>query len=350
MRPPTTSPPPATLAAQVLAAIRDGGAAVAGIGSAEPFVRERDAIIDRKRAGLHGGMGFTYCDPERSTDPARALRGARAVVSAAWRTPDRVPDGRERACDARIGRYAWEPFYDRLRGALTAGAHVLRGAGWRARVMVDDNAMVDRAAAVRAGIGWYGKNANVLVPGLGSWFVLGTMVTTAPLPPSAPVEDGCGTCRRCLDGCPTGAIIAPGVIDARRCLAWTVQAPGSIPVELRAAIGDRLYGCDDCQEVCPPNRRADPVVASPTASTSVEALDILRASDDALLARFGRWFVADRDPRHLRRTALVVLGNVGDPGDANLAADLELVARSGDELLAEHARWALDRLHARAVA
>src|SRR5438105_6711215 len=130
--------------------------------------------------------------------------------------------------------------------------------GWRARVLADDNALVDREAARRAGLGWYGKNANVLLPGAGSWFVLGSVVTDAPLPPADhEVPDGCGSCTRCLDGCPTGAIVAPGVVDARRCLAWLVQQPGSFPVELRAALGDRIYGCDDCQEVCPPNHRAE---------------------------------------------------------------------------------------------
>ena len=121
-------------------------------------------------------------------------------------------------------------------------------------MVADDNALVDREAAVRAGLGWYGKNSNVLLPGAGSWFVLGTVITDAPLPSSSRLSDGCGPCRRCLDGCPTGAIVAPGVVDARRCLAWLVQAPGSIPEDFRPAIGDRMYGCDDCQEVCPPNR------------------------------------------------------------------------------------------------
>jgi epoxyqueuosine reductase len=350
MRPPTTSPPPAVLADQVASAVRASGAAAVGIGGAEPFEIERRALEGRKAAGLHDTMGFTYCDPVRATDPARALRGARAVVSAAWRTADDAGVPRPSSGDARIGRYAWEPYYDHLRRALTEGARILRAAGWRARVMVDDNGMVDRAAAVRAGIGWYGKNANVLLPGLGSWFVLGTMITTAPLPASVALEDGCGPCRRCLDGCPTGAIVAPGVVDARRCLAWVVQAPGPIPEDLRVAVGDRLYGCDDCQEVCPPNRRTPAVVASGAATPTVEALAVLRDTDDALLARAGRWFVADRDPRYLRRTALVVLGNTAEPGDGAARDALADVAQGDDLLLADHARWALRRLDARAAA
>src|ERR1019366_2825144 len=118
--------------------------------------------------------------------------------------------------------------------------------GWRATVVCDDNALVDRAAAHRAGLGWFGKNSLILLPGLGSWFVLGTVVTDAPLPAVDPSEapphgDGCRTCSRCLTGCPTGALVAPGVLDARRCLAWLVQEPGSFPEEYRQALGGRIY-------------------------------------------------------------------------------------------------------------
>ena len=123
-------------------------------------------------------------------------------------------------------------------------------------VFADDNSIVDREVAYRAGVGWFGKNANILLPGAGSWFVLGCVITTAPLPVAADqTPDGCGSCRRCLDACPTKAIIAPGVIDAGRCLAWIIQKPGIMAREWRSAIGDRIYGCDDCQTVCPPTVR-----------------------------------------------------------------------------------------------
>src|SRR5205823_9555780 len=129
------------------------------------------------------------------------------------------------------------------------------------------------------------------------------VITDAPLPASrAPLADGCGGCRRCLDGCPTNAIVAPGVVDARRCLAWLVQRPGSFPAEFRVALGDRIYGCDDCQEVCPPNaraeragrlpRHADATTAEPQAW--VPLLEILAASDAELLERYGRWYIAER--------------------------------------------------------
>src|SRR5205085_4326756 len=132
----------------------------------------------------------------------------------------------------RVARYSWRDNYQPLRAALGIVAERLQADGWRTRVLVDDNSLVDREAAYRAGLGWYGKNANVLLPGLGSWFVLGSVLTDAPLPAAeAPVDDGCGTCARCLPACPTGAIIAPGIVDGRRCLAWLLEAPGTFPIE-----------------------------------------------------------------------------------------------------------------------
>jgi epoxyqueuosine reductase len=227
-------------------------------------------------------------------------------------------------------------------------ARRLRTSGHRAVAFADDNSIVDREVAHQAGLGWFGKNANVLLPGAGSWFVLGCVITTAAYPVAeAPVADGCGSCHRCVDACPTGAIVAPGVIDANRCLAWVLQRRGSIPVELRRAVGDRLYGCDDCQEACPPTvhlgrRHRRPLAAG--AQPWVDALELLAADDETILERHGRWYIADRDPRWLRRNALVIIGNTADPCDEAVIAVLARYLRSGDEVLAEHARWAADQL------
>ncbi len=245
-----------------------------------------------------------------------------------------------------MARYAWIDHYEPLRAALGVVAARLKGDGWKAVVVADDNALVDREAAYRAGLGWYGKNANLLLPGRGSWFVLGSVVTDAPLEPAdEPVPDGCGACHRCVDACPTGAIVSPGVVDARRCLAWLLQRPGPLPVEFRAALGDRIYGCDDCQTVCPPNIRfGRPEPTEVEADPTVDLVGMLEADDVTLLARYGRWYIAGRDPRWLRRNALIALGNVGDErADAVLAR-----YRDGDDdLLTEHAAWALQRRHER---
>jgi epoxyqueuosine reductase len=331
-----------------------------GVTVAERFESTRRDLEDRKAAGLHAGMAFTYRNPARSTDPCASLEGARAIVvgARAYRAPRRTAHGGgDQPSDSPAGRvaaYACRDEYTPLRAALRVVAEWLGEHGWKARVVADDNALVDREAARRAGIGWYGKNSNMLLPGKGSWFVLGSVVTTAPLPPTGPpVADGCGACRRCLDGCPTGAIIAPGVVDANRCLAWLLQRAGTFPVEYRAALGDRIYGCDDCQEVCPPNRRGSPRDDAPIGdqaderSSTVSVLEMLHATDDELLERHGRWYIADRNPRWLRRNALLVLGNVGRADDAEVHATIARYRDGDDDVLAEHATWAARQIGAR---
>ncbi len=333
--------------------LRAAGAAAGldavGVAPAAPFTGTRRHLEERRAQGLHGGMQFTYRNPERSTTPERALPGARSLVVGAhrYRRADPEPPG---APAGRVARYARHDHYADLRAGLAAVARRLAEDGWRTRVLADDNALVDREAAHRAGLGWYGKNANLLLPGAGSWFVLGSVVTDAPLTPApGPVPDGCGSCRRCIDACPTGAIVAPGVVDARRCLAWLVQAPGDFPVEHRAALGDRIYGCDDCQEVCPPNRTADrhrPPEPAPSEAGEawVPLIELLEAGDDELLAAHGRWYIPRRDPRYLRRNALVALGNSGAGDDPDVGRVLARYVGGADSMLAEHAAWAAERL------
>jgi epoxyqueuosine reductase len=332
-----------------------------GVAPAGPFATTRRHLERRRTAGMHAGMAFTYRRPERSSDPGQALPGARAIVvgarsyrrsaevSASGAQSGRARPSRSARPRGRVARYAWEDHYTPLRAALTAVADELDAAGWHCRVVADDNALVDREAAYRAGVGWYGKNANLLLPGHGSWFVLGSVITDAPLDAGdGPPGDGCGSCTRCLEGCPTGAIVAPGVVDARRCLAWLLQAEGPFPLDYRAALGDRLYGCDDCQEVCPPNHRierVDPAAeAGPDAEPVIDILDLLASTDDELMARHGRWYIHQRQARYLRRNALVVLGNVADPESPAVAAALCRALADADPLVRGHAVWAARRL------
>ena len=327
----------------LLAVGSSAGLDAIGVAGAHPFDDVRREIERRRDEGLHGGMQFTFRNPARSTDPSRILAGARSLVVGARRTPAarlaEVGAGR-----MRIAAYARHDHYADLRASLEAVAERLRSDGWLAIVVADDNALVDRAAAVRAGVGWWGRNANVLVPGRGSWFVLGSVVTDAPLTPSTPLDDGCGTCRQCLDGCPTGAILDNGVIDARRCLAWLVQAPGPIPREFREALGGRLYGCDDCQEACPVGRPERATEGRVDLGADIESSDVLDATDDELLERFGRWYIAERDPRYLRRNALVALGNTGSRTDPDVVRRMRRALADPDPLIRSHAVWAAGRL------
>jgi epoxyqueuosine reductase len=363
----------------LLASIAAGfGVTRIGVASADVMGRARAELLRRRDLGLHDGMQFTYKNPQRSTDPTQAVAGAQSVFVAALPypaesdQPDTAPD-----VPARVARYAWTDHYEPLRAGLQAVALQLRKDGWRAVRFADDNSMVDREIAYRAGIGWFGKNANLLIPGAGSWFVLGSVVTTAPLPVTTVLAaDGCGSCRRCLDGCPTGAIIEPGVVDAARCLAWLLQKPGIFPRQYRQALGNRIYGCDDCQEVCPPTVRIRSSSISPTRSARqtagaasaplaggvrvsvpgtaamrelepvIDALDLLDATDEQIIDRWGRWYITDRDPRWLRRNALIVVGNTVNGTEPSAAARARVRVTLGryladdDAVLRAHAVWA----------
>ncbi|WP_436795601.1 tRNA epoxyqueuosine(34) reductase QueG [Actinospongicola halichondriae] len=329
--------------------LRSHGIDAVGVTTVDPFDEVRRSLEDRRARGFHAGMSFTFSNPRRSTEPSRLLRNAASMVVGALSYVEERP-ARPSSTSARIARYAWRDHYADLRAALDAGAGVLRTAGHRAMVIADQNGLVDRAAAHRAGIGWWGRNANLLIPGAGSWFVLGSIVTDAALPPaSEPVADGCRTCRRCIPACPTEAIVDDGTIDARRCLAWLVQDTGMFPRAHRVALGDRLYGCDDCQDVCPPGRSTvgSAVSLGPTGGPPdawVDVLDLLDAPDETLLDRHGRWYIPRREPRYLRRNALVVLGNVGDPRNQRVVDMLRRFMSHDDRLLRAHAVWACARL------
>jgi epoxyqueuosine reductase len=334
------------------------GLDVVAAADAAPFAATRAVLEERRAAGIAGSMQFTYRNPERSTDPSRTLPGVRTLVVGATsyhREPPTPPDGVGPV--ARVARYVWADDHARLLRGLQAVVDLLVEGGARACIVADQNHLVDRAVAARAGLGWYGKNANLLLPGRGSWFLLGSVLTDAELPDAPPpieVGDGCGTCERCVPACPTAAIVAPGVVDGRRCLSWLLQAAGPLPREHRVAVGDRIYGCDECQVVCPPNRREErragpdgsgvPVPLGRRDQAWVPVLDLLAVDDATLLARHGAWYIADRDPTSLRRNALVVLGNVGDPAEPQVRAALTAHLAHPDPLLRAHAVWAAKRL------
>ncbi|MFQ5968465.1 MAG: tRNA epoxyqueuosine(34) reductase QueG [Acidimicrobiia bacterium] len=333
----TTSP--AELAAAVLAEGEARGLVAVGICSAEPFSSVATDMKRRLASGTAGRLTFTYRDPDTATDVKRSFPWAeRLVVGAASYLPAAgSPTGE--AGTGRIARFGTEDFYPLVREPLAAIAQLLRGLGYRAAVLTDDNRLVDRAAAVRAGVGWWGKNSMVLAPRFGPWLLLGSVVTDARMPATPAMRRDCGTCDACLSACPTGALVAPGILDATLCIAYWAQTAGVIPPEIRIHMEDRLYGCDDCLEACPPGSRM--LAVAPTGRGTVDLVTLLRSSDDELLEAFGHFYIPKRQPRYLRRNALVALGNVGTRDHLPLLGEY---LASDDWLLRGHAAWAVGRI------
>ena len=331
--------------AQLTVVGKDAGLDVLGVAPAGVMERARQQLQDRVDRNLTNGLKFTYLRPERSTHPARLVDEARTVIvgmrSYAYDDPIDVSTGR---LHARIARYAWQDHYGELKSSLSQVAAQLRRDGHRATVFADDNSIVDREIAWLAGLGWYGRNANLLVPGKGSMFVIGCIVTTANLPIGQVLPDGCGTCSRCIPACPTAAIVEPGVIDANRCLSWLLQKPGIFDARYREALDDRIYGCDECQVVCPPTKKFGTTPAPQQIEANVDVLHLLSLDDNALDAVCDRWYVADRDMTWVRRNLLIVLGNKGLPSDVETVETLRRYLSHEREELRAHAVWAAARL------
>ncbi len=321
----------------IMEALGDTDARV-GATDLAPFPEVRDEMRRRLDSGLAGRLGFTYRDPIAATTPAESWPWARSLVVAA------VPyladgDGHEGMGEGRsVARFADGDRYAAVRAVLAVIEDVVAGEGWATEAVWDDHRLVDRAVAVRAGVAWWGKSTMALAPGVGPWFLIGSVVTDAPIAPTLPMERGCGTCVACMPACPTGAIIAPGVLDARRCLSAILQGRGSIPEELRPAVGERIYGCDDCLTACPPGVRG---LATLRIDPTIDPRDVLEMDDDDLDRTFAHWYIPGRHPRFVRRNALVAVGNTATSGDLGV---LTSHLGSGDPLLHAHAAWALGRL------
>ncbi len=316
------------------------GLDVVGSAPAEPYLRAESAIAERRERGLFADMRFTMARPETSCHPERLFEGARSVVSAAWCY---LAPGPEPGCDEGVlARYTWRDEYVELRTRLE---ELGRRLGGEYRVLVDSNDHVDREGAVRAGVGFYGKNAMVITRNHGSWVVLGTLVTAAEIEPNAPVELDCGSCRLCIDACPTGALDEPGVLDATKCLSYWTQAPAPIPDGYRRELGASVYGCDICQEVCPWNRgiekRRRETQAPRDATPTVSLVEWLTRDGRELVEELERLYVPRNDPRWLRRNALVAAGNVGTDGLGDVVA---AYVTDEDPMLRETAEWALERI------
>jgi epoxyqueuosine reductase len=337
--------------------------------TADPFTDAEAALKERIGAHLMDGLDwFTVERAAVASNPRALLPDARSVIALGVFYLTDAPRDQTTPGDphGRVSCYAWgDDYHEVIRARLERLAEYLRGlapaageAPGQTRLFVDTGRMVDRAAAQRSGLGWYGKNTNILTKGWGSWVFLAEIVTNLALDPDPPTGANCGRCEVCLHACPTHAFVAPYVLDNRRCISYlTIELRGSIPLELRPLIGNHIFGCDICQQVCPVNQRVEarlrrsgrlggagaplefqprPVVGSSPALIPLLALD-----EEAFRAKFRHSPIKRAKRRGLLRNVCVALGNLGDP-----AAVPALVGALHDHepLVRGHAAWALGRL------
>ncbi len=310
---------------------------------------ERDgAVLEAWLAGnRHATMHWMARDPAKRADPRELLPGCRSVVVLAmnyWPGEDRAATPEPRA---RVALYARGRDYHRVLASRLKelAAWIDRTTGATSRSFVDTGPVLERGWAERAGLGWIGKNANLLTRELGSWLLLGEIVTTAELAAEPePHAEFCGSCTACLDACPTGAIIADGVVDSNLCISyWTIEHRGAVPAERRNGMGDWIFGCDVCQDVCPWNQTfARPVAQDPFAwREDLQGLDpaeILGLDEPTFRARYSGTALMRAKWEGMRRNACVVLGNRGRP------QDLPILARALDDddpVVRSHAAWAV---------
>jgi epoxyqueuosine reductase len=318
-------------------------------------------------AGYAGTMHYLVRTRAERADPARLLPGARSVVAVALNynsDPVRAPASSAQAQGevsegvvqtpsdeddwGPVARYArGRDYHDVMRPRLRTLADFIEqaaGPGTRSRAAVDTSAVLERDLAARAGLGWMGKNTNLLAPELGSYFFIGVVLTTAALEPGAEQPDRCGTCTACLDACPTRAFVAPYVLDARRCLSYlTIEHRDDIAPDLAPSIRDWVFGCDVCQEVCPWNRRAPPAREPALAPTGRlgSIVSLLELDEESFRARFRPSAIARAKRRGLVRNAALVLGN---RGGLSAAPALRRLTEDGDPVVRRAAAWALGRL------
>jgi len=320
--------------------------------------------IDR---GDAGEMNYLARNSERRCDPRQILPDAKTVIVlalnyfqgarkaesvAAAVSPAKGAAGTA-ASTGRIARYAWGDDYHKLiEKKLAVIDQFLRRRGGRQKCYVDSGPMLERDHAAAAGIGWHVKSTMLLNREFGTWFFLAEILTSLEFAPDTVEKNYCGRCTRCIDACPTGAITSPHQVDARRCISYlTIELKGSIPIELRPLIGDRIYGCDDCLDACPWNRFAkasrEMAFGMPPEIEAMKLRDYLGLDEDKFRRLFSNSPIKRAKRRGLMRNVCVALGNVGTADD--LPA-LQKARVDSEPLVAEHAQWAINRINQRAFA
>jgi len=304
--------------------------------------------------GRHAEMAWLARNAEKRVDPEKVLPGARSVVTLAvsYQAPEPVPGPGLRGIVARYARHA--DYHDVLAGplqALSAKIDHLGGSGTRSLWYVDTGPILERDLAQRAGLGFVGKHTNLISPRLGNWFLISEILTTLEIEPDPPARNRCGSCSRCLDACPTGALPAPFTLDARRCISYlTIEHKGSIPLEFRPRIGARIYGCDDCLAACPWNRFArEGSLMRPHRRDGLgtpDLVELLSLDEPGFRSRFAGTPMLRTKRRGLLRNVCVALGNIGD---RSVLPALGRAASDPEPLIAEHAAWAIEEINRREV-
>ena len=342
---------PAELKAQLMSLAREIGfdsCRIAACGEPAHAAQFREWLHE----GAHGEMNYMERGEEKRCDPQQVLPGARSIVVLALNYFQGEQPARrsETAATGKIARYAWgDDYHEVIESKLKEVDQFLRGFGGQQKCYVDTGPILERDHAAQAGVGWHGKNTMLIDQQVGTWFFLAETLTTLELPPDQPVPDRCGTCERCIKACPTGAIISPHRLDARRCISYlTIELKGSIPLELRPLIGDRIFGCDDCLDVCPWNRFAqvshETAFSARQSTTGMSLREYLELSDAEFRALFKSSPIKRIKRRGFLRNVCVALGNAGDASDIPA---LERAAADPEPLIAEHARWAIHQIRAR---
>ncbi|MFJ5564160.1 tRNA epoxyqueuosine(34) reductase QueG [Lysinibacillus xylanilyticus] len=321
-----------------------------GFTTAAPFTELKNRLRRQQELGYQSG--FEESDIEKRTEPLQLLEGAESIVAIAVAYPSRMQDAPVGKKGSRRGifcRASWGVDYHtalRERLKLLSAWLEERIEGARIESMVDTGALVDRAVAERAGIGWSGKNCSVITPEFGSYVYLGELITNIPFAPDKPMEDECGDCRLCLDVCPTGALIEGGQLDSQRCIAFLTQTKGMLPDEFRTHIGNRLYGCDTCQTVCPKNKgkinwiheefKPDPELAKPL------LVPLLTISNRDFKEKFGHVSGSWRGKKPIQRNAILALAHFKE--EAAVPDLVALLEKDERPVIRGTAAWALGKI------
>ncbi|GAA0373397.1 tRNA epoxyqueuosine(34) reductase QueG [Paenibacillus motobuensis] len=321
-----------------------------GFATADPFLSLKSVLLDRRAKGYESG--FEEPDIDKRVYPELTLEQPASLISIAVAYPSKLDNPPKSEPGQRRGilaRSAWgEDYHLVLRKAMAKLEEFIRERVPDARLesMVDTGALVDRAVAERAGIGFKAKNCAIISPKWGSWVYLGEMITNIPFAPDTPVTEDCGECTKCIDACPTGALVGPGVLNAQRCISFLTQTKGFLEEEFMVKIGNRLYGCDTCQIVCPKNRgkswnhrpelQPDPETVKPL------LLPILDLSNREFKERFGSSAAAWRGKKPIQRNALIGLGNFKDR--TAVPKIVEVMLNDPRPVIRGTAAWALSRI------